>query len=335
MIKNTSKTMKISLLLSALILLLNLTYCGGPAKRVTVLKLAHVLPTTHPVHISMDFMASELKKNSNGRMSIEIYPSGVLGNERECLESLQIGSLDMTKVSSAVLENFVPSFSVLSLPYLFRDKTHRWKVFDSDIGQKMLLDGENQWLRGLCFYESGERNFYLADKKVEKPEDLRGLKVRVMRSNLSIRGVEALGANSAPIAFGELFTAIAAGVVDGAENNIPTIHQSKHFEIVKYICLDGHSAPSDVLLISTHTWKRLNNQEKEWLKKAVKASLKKQIELWDASTEEALKDFESHGIEVIRPDKAPFVRAVQPLYDELKDAGDPLYDMAIQIREML
>ena len=149
----------------------------------------------------------------------------------------------MTKVSSAVLENFVPSVAVLSLPYLFKDKEHRWRVFDSEIGNKMLLDGEKVWLRGLCFYESGERNFYLVNDKVETPGDLQGLKIRVMRSNISIKAVEALGAQSAPISFGELFTALAVGVVDGAENNIPTIHQSKHYEVSKYICLDGHSAP--------------------------------------------------------------------------------------------
>ncbi len=310
-----------------------LTACANK-ESITVLKLAHVLPTTHPVSIAMQVMADELARDSGGRMRLDIYPGGVLGSERECLESLQIGSLDMTKVSSAVLENFVPSVAVLSLPYLFRDQDHRWQVFESDIGQKMLLDGQDKWLRGLCFYESGERNFYLAKKRVERPQDLKGLKIRVMRSNLSIKAVEALGANSAPIAFGELFTAIAAGVVDGAENNVPTIHQSKHYEVSKYICMDGHSAPSDVLLISTHTWARLTDEEKSWLERAVAVSLEKQKELWKLATEEAFLDFEKQGIEIVWPDKALFVQAVQPLYDELKAAGDPLYKMAEKIRKM-
>ncbi len=318
---------------SCVLFLLLFIGCTGK-DTVTVLKLAHVLPDSHPVSLAMQHLAGEADRYSGGRMRIDIYPSGVLGNERECLESLQIGSLDITKVSSAVLENFVPSVAVLSLPYLFRDKAHRRQVFDSEIGRQMLLDGEDKWLRGLCFYESGERNFYLANQRVEKPQDLKGLKIRVMRSNISIKAVEALGANSAPIAFGELYTAIAAGVVDGAENNVPTIHQSKHYEVSKYICMDGHSAPSDILLISTHTWARLNAQEKQWLQKAVGASLEQQKKLWDAKTKEAFQDFEKFGIEVVWPDKAPFEKAVQPLYDELKAAGDPLYRMAEKIREM-
>jgi len=306
----------------------------GANKSVTALKCAHVLPTTHPVHQSMEHLAKVLEKVSNGQMKVDIYPGGVLGSERECLESLQIGSLDMTKVSSAVLENFVPSVAVLSLPYLFRDKEHRWRVFDSHIGQKMLLDGEKVWLRGLCFYESGERNFYLVDDKVETPQDLRGLKIRVMRSNISIKAVEALGAQSAPISFGELFTALAAGVVDGAENNIPTIHQSKHYEVSQYICMDGHSSPSDILLISTHTWNRLTGQENQWLNMAVNASVEKQKNLWEQATRDAFIAFEKQGVTVIRPDKARFERSVEPLYEEMKRNKNPLYDIALQIREL-
>ncbi len=300
----------------------------------TVLKLAHVLPTTHPVHRAMIVLADTLARMSDGRMRIDIYPGGVLGNERECLESLQIGSLDMTKVSSAVLENFMPAVSVLSLPYLFRDKAHRWRVFDGDIGRRMLLSGENVWLHGLCFYESGERNFYLAKKRVETPEDLHGLKIRVMRSNLSIRTVEALGAKSAPIAFDELFTAIAAGVVDGAENNIPTIHQSRHFEVSKYICMDGHSAPSDVLLISTHAWRRLTAREQRWLETAVRASVKKQKTLWQEATQEAFRDFAAAGVEVVWPDKTPFIEAVTPLYEEIKTSQPELYELAMKIKNL-
>ncbi len=307
---------------------------SSSSKTITVLKLAHVLPTTHPVHRGMVHLQKTITEISEGQMRVDIYSGGVLGNERECLESLQIGSLDMTKVSSAVLENFVPSFAVLSLPYLFRDKEHRWQVFTSDIGQQMLLDGKEKWLRGLCFYESGERNFYLAEKRVEKPEDLQGLKIRVMRSNLSIRTIEALGAKSAPIAFDELFTAIAAGVVDGAENNVPTIHQSRHFEVSQYICMDGHSAPSDVLLISTHTFNRLNKNEKEWLARAVQASVEKQKALWQQARQTAFQTFKEHGVEVVWPDKDEFARAVEPMYDEIKQTHPELYAMAMQIKAM-
>lgn len=302
--------------------------------QVRILKLAHVLDSTHPVHKSMAYLADRLQAYSNGRMRIDIYPGGQLGSERECIESLQIGSLDMTKVSSAVLENFVPSMAVFSLPYLFESTEHRWEVYDGPIGESMLLQGENVWLRGLCFYESGTRNFYLRDKAVHTPDDLRGLKIRVMRSYWSIQTINALGGSATPIAFGELYTALQQGVVDAAENNIPTLFQSRHYEASKYVVLDGHSAPSDILLISTHTWNRLDDQEKEWLQKAADTSVTFQKQIWAAATDSALTAMEIMGITIIRPDIKPFQKAVEPLYDELKRRGDPLYDLVEQVRDV-
>jgi tripartite ATP-independent transporter DctP family solute receptor len=238
----------------------------------------------------------------------------------------------MTKVSSAVLENFVPSMAIFSLPYLFKSKEHRWKVYNGPIGKKMLLDGEPFWIRGLCFYESGNRNFYLRDKAVRTPEDLKGLKIRVMRSYWSIQTINALGGSATPIAFGELYTALQQGVVDAAENNIPTLFQSRHHETCKYVVLDGHSAPSDILLISTHSWSRLDNQEKAWLQKAVDTSVKYQIQLWDEATNSALKTMVEMGIKIIKPDKGPFEKTVQPLYDNLEKKGDPLFEIVKKIR---
>ncbi|UCH09447.1 MAG: TRAP transporter substrate-binding protein [Fidelibacterota bacterium] len=307
--------------------------CSG-SRDVAVLKLAHVLDTTHPVHKGMVYLADKVAEYSNGQLTVDIYPGGQLGSEREYIESLQIGSLDMTKVSSAVLENFVPSMAVFSLPYVFRSDSHRWKILFGDIGQKMLLDGEPVWLRGLCFYETGSRNFYLRDKPVYTPEDLKGLKIRVMRSYWSIQTINALGGSATPIAFGELYTALQQGVVDAAENNIPTLFQSRHYETCKYVSLDGHSSPSDVLLISTHTWERLTPQQQVWLQDAVAASVEYQRGLWDEATQSALKAMEAHGVTVIRPDIALFQQQVEPLYAKLKADKDPLYQLVEEIRSV-
>lgn len=305
--------------------------CYGSDK-VKVLKLAHVLDPTHPVHKGMEFLATKVNEFSHGQMRIDIYPSGQLGSEREYIESLQIGSLDMTKVSSAVLENFVPSMAVFSLPYVFSGDEHRWKVYSGSIGKKMLLEGESVWLHGLSFYESGSRNFYLRDKPVYTPQDLHGLKIRVMRSYWSIQTINTLGGSATPIAFGELYTALQQGVVDGAENNIPTLFQSRHYEACKYVVLDGHSSPSDVLLISTHSWNRLSQQQQAWLQRAVNVSVEYQRSLWDKATNDALQEMEARGIEIIRPDKRLFRQKVQPLYEELKAKKDPLYDLVKQIQ---
>lgn len=313
-------------------LLLSLFGCYGHGD-VRVLRLAHVLPVDHPVHKGMEYLAKRVDELSGGKLRIKIYPGGQLGSERECLESLQIGSLDMTKVNSAVVENFVPSVAVLSLPYLFSSTKHRWKVFNGEIGKQMLHDGEPFWLHGLCFYETGTRNFYLTKVPVYKPEDLKGLKIRVMRSHWSIESVKALGASVTPIAFGELYAALAAGVVDGAENNIPTFYQSRHWEICKYFVLDGHTAPSDMLLISTHTWKRLSDQEKDWLMKATKESVDYQRKLWYSAENTYLDIMKKGGVQVIQPDTLAFKEKVKPLYEKLKQSHNFLYPLVEKIKQ--
>jgi len=315
-----------------ILLLLALLFSCTSSEKVTVLKLAHILDPLHPVHQGMEYLAQRLQEKSNGKMRIDIYPSGQLGSEREYVESLQIGSLDMTKVSSSVVENFVPEMAVFSLPYLFRDDAHRWQVLKGEVGKDLLFKGEKFWLRGLCYYETGNRNFYLRDRAVHTPDDLKGLKIRVMRSYWSIRTINALGGSATPISFGELYTALQQGVVDAAENNIPTFFQSKHYEACKYLVLDGHSAPSDVLLISTHRWKKLSLQQQQWLEQAVEESVEYQRKLWGEVIEQNLNTLRAAGVTIIYPDKSPFREKVKPLYAELKHSDIALYNLVEKIR---
>ncbi len=290
--------------------------CGKSQDKLT-LRLAHILDPSTPVHKAMAFMAARLDSLSGGTMHVVIYPSGQLGNERECLELLQLGSLDMTKVSSSVVENFVPAMGVYSLPYLFRDQAHYWQVFNGKIGKEILLQGEPYWLRGLCYYDAGFRSFFLRDKAVYEPRDLAGLKIRVMRSNLSIRSINLLGGNATPLPYSELYSALQQGVVDGAENNPPNFYQKRFFELCKYFVLDEHSAPPDVLLISTHTWNKLTPQQQAWLQQAVAESVTYQRKLWDEMTRKALEAVQAAGVKIIYPDKSKFRAAVKPIYDEL------------------
>ena len=292
--------------------------CG---KREQVIKLAHGLDVNHPVHKAMVLMSEQVEKESNGELKIQIYPSNQLGSERECVELLQIGSLGMTKVSSAVMASFSSDFQVLSFPYLFADKKHFFKVQDSELGKELLLQSEKYWLRGLCYYDAGSRSFYTNDKPVRTPDDLAGLKIRVMQSAISIKAVKALGASPTPMASGEIYTAIQQGVVDGAENNPPSYYFSRHYEVAKYFSLDEHSSIPDVLLISTHVWKQLSEEHQVILQKAVDASVIFQRKLWAESEKMSLEEAKKKGVEIIYPDKAPFVKKVEPLYEELtKDA---------------
>ena len=281
-----------------------------------VLKLAHGLDTNHPVHKGMEFMASRLKEISGGKMTIQIYPSGQLGPERTCVELLQIGSLAITKVSAAVMEGFAPNFRVLGLPYIFRDQEHAYRVLDGPIGQDLLLEGEQYWLRGLCFYDAGSRSFYTIDKPILQPDDLNGLKIRVMKSNTAVEMVRSLGGAPTPISWGELYTALQGGVVDGAENNPPSFYLSHHYEVCQHYSINEHTAVPDVLLISTHVWNKLDQIEKQWLSQAVMESVPVQRMYWKESVEEALAAVQEAGVKIYYPDKQPFAEKVKKMYEK-------------------
>lgn len=301
-----------------------LTSCGGESKS-RLIKLAHGLDINHPVHKGMEYMAERLAEKSGGRMSIKIYPGGQLGAERQCLELLQIGSLDMTKVSSAVMEGFAPKYRVLGLPYLFRDKQHLYGVLDGDIGKELLNDGGKYWLQGLCFYDAGARSFYTIDKPILHPDDLIGMKIRVMKSNTAVEMISAFGGSPTPISWGELYTSLQQNVVDGAENNPPSFHTSHHYEVCAHYSLDEHTAVPDVLVISTYTWDALSEQEKKWLQEAAEESVIEQRKYWKASEKKAFEIIEKAGVKVYHPDKAPFVEKVQDLhkkYEADKDLGE-------------
>lgn len=305
--------------------------CGSDSK-VTVVKLAHALDISHPVHKGMVFMGEKVDEYSLGKMRVDIYPSGQLGNERELIELLQIGSLAMTKVSTAPMEAFVPEMKIFGIPYLFRDSEHRWKVLNSPIGKKLLFAGESFFLRGMCYYDAGSRSFFTIDKPILTPDDLKGMKIRVMKSITSVNMVKALGGSPTPIPFGELYTSLQQGVVDGAENNLPSFYLSRHYEVCKYFSFDEHTSIPDILLMSTLIWDGLSDQEQQWLQRAVDDSVKYQKELWKISTEESLKLVREAGVEIIYPDKTPFVNAVQSMHDSYQ--GTPLYDLIQEIKNI-
>ena len=283
-----------------------------------VIRLGHGLDVTHSVHQAMLKANKYLQDLSKGKMSFKIYPNQQLGSERECLELLQIGSLDMTKVSGAVLENFAPKLKIFGLPFLFADKKHLFKVLDGSIGKELLKEGDNYWLKGVGFYDSGSRSFYTKSKPIEKPQDLKGLKIRVQESVSAFNMVKQLGASPTPISWGELYTALQQGVVDGAENNPPSFFLSRHYEVCKYYAIDEHTMIPDVLLISTHLWERLNQQEQLWLQKAIDKSVLDQRKLWIKSENESLQALIGAGVKVSYPEKSVFKEATRAMYEEFK-----------------
>ena len=321
---------KRSIVLSLCILVFILNACDYIQQKKTI-KLAHGLDMSHPVHKAMEFMASDLEKRSEGTLTLEIYPNQQLGNERQTLELLQIGSLGMTKVSAAVMENFSPNMKVFGLPFLFRDRKHAFNVLDGEIGQELLDGGQKYWLKGLGYYDSGSRSFYTKDKPIENPEDLKGLKIRVMESVTAMNMVNKLGGSPTPISWGELYTSLQQGVVDGAENNPPSFYLSRHYEVCKFYSLDEHTTVPDVLIMGTHLWNSLNEKQQEWVQASATASVRYQRILWAAAEKEALEEVQKAGVLVIRPDKTLFQNKVTSMYEDYKDQNE-VYSLIHRIK---
>jgi len=234
---------------------------GGSTSAQTVLKLGHGQDTKHPVHQSIEFMNKRLQELSGGTVTIDIYPSAVLGAEVQSIEQLQNGSLAMTCQSVAALENFIPSMATFSLPYVFRDAEHFWKVLDGDVGAELMQ----------------------------------------------------------PIAWGELYSALAQGTVDGAENNPPSFFSNKHYEVCKHFSLDGHSRVPDTLLMSSKVWDQLSPQVQQWVAQAASESSEFQRELWRKDTERALEQAAAEGVEIYKVDTASFSKMVQPMLQSVEN----------------
>jgi tripartite ATP-independent transporter DctP family solute receptor len=301
-----------------------------PQQDVTTLRLAHALDQEHVVHKAMVLMGERLEHYSNGTMQVDIYSGGQLGNERELVELLQIGSLAMTKVSASSVESFVPQMRVFSVPYIFNDNAHLWQVLNGKTGTELLMALQPARLRGLGYYDAGSRSFYSTNTEINTPADLRGKKFRVLASQTAVRMVEELGGAATPVDWGELYTALQQGVVDGAENNPPSFYLSRHYELSKYYILDEHTAVPDVLIVSLPVWQDLTPQQQEWLQRAANDSIAYQREAWQQSSDEALVAVKAAGVKVIYPDKQPFRDAVAPFHQSLQqtDIGPLLQQIA-------
>ncbi|MDF3123969.1 TRAP transporter substrate-binding protein [Rheinheimera sp. 1928-s] len=318
------------LLCCGLATLLFTTGCQRQQEQIT-LRMGHSLDQEHVVHKAMVHMAERLEHYSKGQMHIQIYSGGQLGSERELIELLQIGSLALTKVSASPLEGFVPKMQVFSVPYVFRDSAHLWAVLNGPIGQDLLNSMQNARLHGLGYYDAGSRSFYTTNKAVHQPSDLKGLKFRVPNSQTAVQMVQTLGGAATPVDWGELYTALQQGVVDGAENNPPSFYLSRHYELSKYYSLDEHTSVPDVILISLPVWKSLNAQQQGWVQQAMNDSVRYQRELWQEASDDALAKVKAAGVEVIYPDKAAFAEAVQPLHQSLQgtEVGDLMAEIAL------
>ncbi|MDH2926216.1 TRAP transporter substrate-binding protein [Lonepinella koalarum] len=284
------------------------------------LKLAHNLEQSHVVHQALAQMAKEVQEKSNGDLNIRIYPSGQMGGPRETIELIQNDALDMTKASASEMESFVKEFAVFSCPYLFDDEEHFKKVLFGPVGKEIADKTQNSGFNVIASYVAGTRSFY-AKKPIHSPADMKGMKIRVVSTPTTNKLIELLNGSPAPIPFGEVYTALQQGVIDGAENNIPSYNQTRHSEVAKYYIEDQHTSVPDYLIVSSKTWNKLDDNQRKILQEAAKHSEEYQQKLWDEEVARSRAEAEKTGTTFIQVDKKPFRDALQPLYEDF--AKDP------------
>lgn len=297
----------------------------------TTLKLSHNADRNHPVHKSMEFMAKRAKELSGGDLKIRIYPNAQLGTQRESLELIQNGALDMAKSNTSELEAFAKEYGAFNLPYLFRDREHYYSAMQGEAGQEILQSSRKNGFIGLTYYDAGARSFY-AHKPINTPADLAGLNVRVQPSPSALAMVRSLGANPTPLSYGELYTALQQGVVDAAENNIMALTINRHGEVTKFYSLDEHTMVPDVLVISAKTWDGLSEENRKALKQAASDSMLDMKTRWAETEQKEQAKAEKMGVKFIYPKKDPFVEAVKPMYDKVSSEDPELYELVMKLR---
>lgn len=334
-------TSKIFIALLSLVLVFSLAACGGnqegtttktdetstttdnkgeEAKEVTTFRIGHTLADNSHYQVGLENFTKLVDEKSEGRLKIEIFPNGSLGGERDMVESLQVGTLDMVLSSTGPLGGFVPQLNVVDLPFLFDNRDHAYAVLDGEIGQELLGNLNGSKLVGLAWWENGYRNISNSKQPIVNPEDLQGLKIRTMENEVHMASFRAMGADPTPMSFTELFTALQQGVVDGQENPIPIIYTSRFYEVQDHVSLTGHFYSPSVLLISESRFNALDEDLQQVLTEAAieGAQYERQVvKDMDAEYVQELKDLGTNIVEDVNVDA--FREAVKPVYETFED----------------
>lgn len=292
-----------------------LAFGSSAALSVEKMRLGHGLPEDHPVHKAVTKFAELVGERSKGEIEIKVFANGVLGGEREMLEQVQNGVLEITKASASPLETFSADYKVFNLPFVFRDSAHFFKVLEGPVGESILASSRKSGFIGLTYYDSGSRSFY-GKKPVNSPDDLKGMKIRVQQSPTTIKMIQALGGTPTPMAWGEVYSALQMGVVDMAENNVTALTNGRHGEVSKFYSVTEHQIVPDVLVMSADRWDSLKKPQQDIIKQAAIDSFQVQKQLWaDAEKAEQAKSV-AMGVKFNTTSKQAFVDKVKPMIDE-------------------
>ena len=288
------------------------------AQQKQVWKASDVHPLGYPTVEAIQRMGKKLESATAGRISIQMFPSMQLGGEKEMIEQAQVGALQIARISVGAMGPVVDDLNVFNLPFVFRDEAHMRKVIDGPIGQDLLQrtsSAPTSRLIVLGWMDAGTRNVY-ANKPAAKPADLKGMKIRMMGNPLFVETMNAMGGNGVAMGFNELFSALQTGVVDGAENNPPTLLAQNHYQVSKVYSLTGHLIIPEIFVFSKRTWETLSKADQGLLRKLSREAQFEQRKLWDAYVGEAEAKLKAAGIQFVKADKAAFYQATQPVRDK-------------------
>lgn len=294
--------------------------CAGGEQESTTLTVAHVLNETHPYHLAWMQVAKLVEERTDGGLRLEVFANGTLGNERDIIEGMQLGIVDLSCMSTGALASFSPAFMALDLPFIFDSRESAYKVLDSEIGEELLVSLEDSMLTGVAFWENGFRNISNNQHDVIVPEDVKGLKLRTLENELQIDTFATLGANAIPMAWGEVYTALSQGTIHGQENPLAIIYLNRIHEVTKHITLTGHFYAAAPVVMSKKNLEKLSPEYQEILLEAIREVTDYERELSQQSDIDYLQALEEEGIDVIEEiDKDLWLEAVQPVYEQYQD----------------
>lgn len=292
----------------------------GSASAQTVLKSSDTHPDGYPTVEGVKYFGELLKERTGGRYAVEIYHSAQLGEEKDTIEQVRSGVIELNRVSMAPFNGTVKETIIPALPYIFRSEEHMHKVMDGPIGDQIKAAFEPAGLVALAFYDAGSRSFYNSKKPIKTVADIKGMKFRVIQSDIFVDMATALGANATPMPYGEVYSSVETGVIDGAENNFPSYDSAKHFEVAKYYSLDEHTILPEVFVMNKAAFEKLTPEDQAIFRQAAKDSVAKQRELWSARTAQSRGTVEKGGATINEVEKQGFIDAMKPVYDKhIKD----------------
>ena len=298
------------------------------AQAKMVLKATDVHPLGYPTVEAVVRMGKKLEEATQGRLSIQMYPSMQLGGEKEMIEQAQVGALAIARISVGPMGPIVPELNVFNLPFMFRDSAHMEKVIDGDIGRellKKLSDHPTAGLVGLCWMNAGSRNVYNSKRPIKQVEDLKGLKIRMMGNPVFVDTMNALGGNGVAMGFDQLINAMQTGVVDGAENNEPSYATGQHYRYAKYYSNTGHLIIPEILVFSKRTFQSLPKDDQALILKLAGEAQQEQRTLWYEMEKKSIEDMKKAGVEIVDvADRKPFQAAVKPVWDKYGAQLGPL-----------